>query len=169
MGNCQAADAAIVVIQHHGGRVERLYWPIMTREVMRSNPGHYVALVTLCHPEEDKHGNNGMRFTRVKLLRPKDMLVPGQVYRLVTTQEVMKGLWAKKYVRTKKNQSESIKKQEMEREMQSLECVTDARPEMEMNQVAKQDGHQLKAKQSAAGPSRRWRPSLQGISEGGSS
>ncbi|RCV31095.1 hypothetical protein SETIT_6G149400v2 [Setaria italica] len=47
MGNCQAAEAAAVVIQHPGGKVERLYGPATAGEVMRSNPGHYVALVVL--------------------------------------------------------------------------------------------------------------------------
>lgn len=87
MGNCQAADAAMVVIQHPGGRVERSYWPLSASEVMRSNPGHYVALVTLCQPsEEEKRDNGGIRFTRVKLLRAKDTLVLGQVYRLLTSE-----------------------------------------------------------------------------------
>ena len=48
MGNCQAADAAAVVIQHPGdGKVERLHWPTTAADVMRRNPGHYVALVIL--------------------------------------------------------------------------------------------------------------------------
>ncbi|XP_077236669.1 D-ribose-binding periplasmic protein [Tasmannia lanceolata] len=168
MGNCQAADSATVVIQHHGGKVERLYWPITAREVMRSNPGHYVALVTLCRQEEEKRENNGIRFTRVKLLRPKDMLLLGQVYRLVTAQEVMKGLWAKKYARMKKNQSESIKKREREREPKSLESVTEAKSEMEVNQEENQDRHQPKPKLSGSRSSRHWRPSLHSISELGS-
>lgn len=99
MGNCQATDAAAVVIQHPGGRVERLYWPIPASEVMRNNPGHYVALISLCRlPDEAQQqqqpgqpqgaggGSEGVRFTRVRLLRPKDTLVIGQVYRLVTSQ-----------------------------------------------------------------------------------
>ncbi|XP_068643073.1 uncharacterized protein [Aristolochia californica] len=123
MGNCQAADASTVVIQHpKGGRVERLYWPVSASEVMRNNPGHYVALVTFCQTGDDqtREGNGGVRFTRVKLLRPKDILILGQVYRLVTAQEVMKGLWAKKYERerTRKNQLESNKRQERPREEQ---------------------------------------------------
>ena len=47
MGNCQAAEAAAVVIQHPSGKVERLYGAATTAEVMRGNPGHYVALVVL--------------------------------------------------------------------------------------------------------------------------
>ncbi|VAI17829.1 unnamed protein product [Triticum turgidum subsp. durum] len=36
MGNCQAAEAAEVIIQHPGGKVERLYWPTPAAEVMKT-------------------------------------------------------------------------------------------------------------------------------------
>jgi len=100
MGNCQAAEAAAVVIQHPGGKVERLYWSTTATEVMRSNPGHYVALVIL-RVAADKTaapgdaaaaattttgGGGGAKITRVKLLKPKDTLLLGQVYRLITAQ-----------------------------------------------------------------------------------
>jgi len=103
MGNCQAAEAAAVVIQHPGGKVERLYWSTTAAEVMRSNPGHYVALVIL-RVAADKTaapgdaaaaatttgagagGGGGAKITRVKLLKPKDTLLLGQVYRLITAQ-----------------------------------------------------------------------------------
>jgi hypothetical protein len=101
MGNCQAAEAAAVVIQHPGGKVERLYWSTTAAEVMRTNPGHYVALVIL-RVAADKAaatpgdaaaaattttgGGGGAKITRVKLLKPKDTLLLGQVYRLITAQ-----------------------------------------------------------------------------------
>ena len=105
MGTCQAAEAAAVVIQHPGGKVERLYWSTTAAEVMRSNPGHYVALVIL-RVATDKTaapgdaaaaatttgagggagGSGGAKITRVKLLKPKDTLLLGQVYRLITAQ-----------------------------------------------------------------------------------
>ena len=105
MGTCQAAEAAAVVIQHPGGKVERLYWSTTAAEVMRSNPGHYVALVIL-RVAADKAaapgdaaaaatttgagggagGGGGAKITRVKLLKPKDTLLLGQVYRLITAQ-----------------------------------------------------------------------------------
>jgi hypothetical protein len=95
MGNCQAAEAAAVVIQHPGGKVERLYGAATAAEVMRGNPGHYVALVVLrvsgvggskqdADPEVSTGG--GARITKVKLLKPKDTLLLGQVYRLITSQ-----------------------------------------------------------------------------------
>lgn len=87
MGNCQAVDAAALVIQHPNGRIERLYWPVVASEVMRTNPGHYVSLIIpLPQSEEDNREPKTVRFTRVKLLRPNDTLALGHAYRLVTTQ-----------------------------------------------------------------------------------
>ncbi|MQM04152.1 hypothetical protein Taro_036945 [Colocasia esculenta] len=206
MGNCQATDAAAVVIQHPGGRVERLYWPTPASEVMRSNPGHYVALITLCRlPEESAQqpghthaaagsagasgstgGGEGVRFTRVRLLRPKDTLVLGQVYRLVTSQEVIKGLRARKQEKMRA-QMELLKKQRQQQEQQQqqepqrLRMKTTAdeqgsdssRPGGRVldpdkdSQVARQERSRHRAAQPAGRP-RQWRPSLQSISEAAS-
>ncbi|EMS53346.1 hypothetical protein TRIUR3_02770 [Triticum urartu] len=95
MGNCQAAEAAAVVIQHPGdGKVERLHWPTTAADVMRRNPGHYVALVLLHHDSRGVDpdpavpgGGGGARITKVKLLKPRDTLHLGQVYRLITSQD----------------------------------------------------------------------------------
>jgi hypothetical protein len=127
MGNCQAAEAAAVVIQHPGGKVERLYWPTTAADVMRANPGHYVALVIL-RISADKAasaaaagdnktnaggstgvGGGGAKITRVKLLKPKDTLLLGQVYRLITSQEVTKALRARK--NEKMRRCEAIRQQ----------------------------------------------------------
>jgi PADRE domain len=94
MGNCQAAEAATVIIQHQGGKVERLYWPTTAADVMKTNPGHYVALVILCVSDKEKRqeagaDRGGPKVTRVKLLKPKDMLLLGQVYRLITSQGLL--------------------------------------------------------------------------------
>lgn len=90
MGNCQAVDAAALVIQHPSGRIERLYWPVVASEVMRTNPGHYVSLIIpLPQSEEDNREPKTVRFTRVKLLRPNDTLALGHAYRLVTTQGML--------------------------------------------------------------------------------
>ena len=103
MGNCQAIDAATLVVQHPSGKVDTFYWPVSANEIMKMNPGHYVALListTLCQtsdkencPVKNDHNNNNsnsnsnqVRLTRIKLLRPTDTLVLGQVYRLITTQ-----------------------------------------------------------------------------------
>ncbi|KAG2707510.1 hypothetical protein I3760_05G150400 [Carya illinoinensis] len=89
MGNCQAIDAAALVIQHPSGKIERMYWPISASEVMKTNPGHYVSLIIpLPVPEEENKEKKTVKFTRVKLLRPTDTLALGHAYRLVTTQGV---------------------------------------------------------------------------------
>lgn len=100
MGNCQAIDTATLVIQQPNGKVERLYWPVSASEVMKTNPGHYVALListTLCTSKDkencsNKSDNNTtnvtnpVRLTRIKLLKPTDTLMLGQVYRLISAQ-----------------------------------------------------------------------------------
>lgn len=83
MGNCQAAEAATVVIQHGGNKVERIYWSVSAHEVMASNPGHYVALVVPVASAAAAAGN-GTAVKQLKLLRPDDTLVIGQVYRLIS-------------------------------------------------------------------------------------
>ncbi|KAI3684547.1 hypothetical protein L6452_33771 [Arctium lappa] len=121
MGNCQAIDNASMVIQHPNGRVERLYSAISAAEIMKLNPGHYVALLltttlyssrppsTTAAAATKQNQTGGvaaagavvntaqpLRVTRIKLLRPTDTLTVGHIYRLITTKEVMKGLMAKK-------------------------------------------------------------------------
>jgi hypothetical protein len=101
MGNCQAIDTATLVIQQPNGKEERLYWPVSASEVMKSNPDHYVALListTLCTSKDKENcsnktidnnnnvNNNKVRITRIKLLKPTDTLLLGQVYRLISTQ-----------------------------------------------------------------------------------
>lgn len=87
MGNCQAVDAAALVIQHPNGRIERMYWPVPASEVMKMNPGHYVSLIIPLPITGDENSDDKtVRFTRVKLLRPSETLVLGRAYRLVTTQ-----------------------------------------------------------------------------------
>ncbi|EYU29704.1 hypothetical protein MIMGU_mgv1a018645mg, partial [Erythranthe guttata] len=98
MGNCQAVDAAALVIQHPCGKLERMYCPLTASDVMKTNPGHYVSLIIPLSAAADG-GSGGherksydvinkspVRFTRVKLLRPTDTLFLGHAYRLVTTQ-----------------------------------------------------------------------------------
>lgn len=90
MGNCQAVDAAALVIQHPCGKIERLYWSVSASEVMRANPGHYVSLI-MPLPQQGQNSNNNEEkkdvvFTRVKLLKPDDTLTLGHAYRLITAQ-----------------------------------------------------------------------------------
>ncbi|KAL4392161.1 hypothetical protein AHAS_Ahas03G0317400 [Arachis hypogaea] len=120
MGNCQAVDAAALVIQHPNGKMERLYWPVSATEVMRNNPGHYVSLIIPLpvaeeaqhqqqknknHIEDDNNINNKnstLLVTHVKLLRPNETLTLGHAYRLITTQDVVKVLRARKLAKLRK-------------------------------------------------------------------
>ncbi|KAL3571054.1 hypothetical protein D5086_028303 [Populus alba] len=186
MGNCQAIDAATLVIQHPNGKIENLYWPVSASEVMKTNPGHYVALLlstTLYDPTNNNGecpnngtaNNNSLRVTRIKLLRPTDTLVLGHVYRLITTQEVTKGLWAKKQAKLKKNDPESEEKPERVKEKQGSGVDTKPRrsEQEKKNQVTiKKERNRPRATTSANSAaiarSRAWQPSLRSILEAGS-
>ena len=86
MGNCQAADAAAVVIQHPAsGRTELAYWSLPAGEVMAANPGHYVAaVITAPHAASSEGPGGAPPVKHLKLLRPDDTLLLGRVYRLVS-------------------------------------------------------------------------------------
>ncbi|KAL1550901.1 hypothetical protein AAHA92_18804 [Salvia divinorum] len=150
MGNCQAVDAAALVIQHPCGKLERMYWPIAASDVMKTNPGHYVSLIIPITLPDDPDDNRTVRFTRVKLLRPTDTLVLGRAYRLLTTQEVMKVVRAKKHAKMKRSMSESA----------------DSEPESGQPETNHDEGG-ARLRQGG-GRSKSWRPSLQSISEAGS-
>lgn len=87
MGNCQAAEAATVVIQHPGNKIERIYWSVSAQEIMTSNPGHYVALVVTSPTLKSE---NGTPLKQLKLLRPDDTLLIGHVYRLISFEGKVK-------------------------------------------------------------------------------
>ena len=97
MGNCQTINAAALVLQHPGGKIDRYYTSISVSEIMSMYPGHYVCLIIPLTEEEEKNipatvkrdekkHKKGVRFTRVQLLRPTDSLVLGHAYRLITSQ-----------------------------------------------------------------------------------
>ncbi|KAJ9187616.1 hypothetical protein P3X46_003046 [Hevea brasiliensis] len=187
MGNCQAIDAAALVIQHPCGKIERLYWPISASEVMRLNPGHYVSLIIPLPLSGDQDKDNShqkkttVQFTRVKLLRPTDTLALGHAYRLVTTQEVMKVLRAKKHAKMRRQQQqqqrpESVEKPQMASEKKSLDCEAENRPadtekdKEKDHQAIKSERRRPRASSitSTALRSKSWRPTLQSISEAAS-
>lgn len=97
MGNCQAVNAAVLVLQHPGGKIDRYYGSVSVSEVMAMYPGHYVSLIIPLTEEEernipetvkgdDKKQRKAVRFTSVQLLRPTENLVLGHAYRLITSQ-----------------------------------------------------------------------------------
>ncbi|RZC54714.1 hypothetical protein C5167_013570 [Papaver somniferum] len=105
MGNCQAAEAATVVIQHplgvngKGRKIERYYQSMSAKEVMNSNPGHYIALIILVPSANSGETKSSAPIKQLKLLRPDDVLHLGHVYRLVSFEEVLKEFAAKKCVK----------------------------------------------------------------------
>ncbi|KAI8529003.1 hypothetical protein RHMOL_Rhmol12G0192100 [Rhododendron molle] len=180
MGNCQAIDNASLVIQQPCGRADKLYSPVSANEVMKMNPGHYVAQLlttTTTATSAAAAGNNQenrniVRITRIKLLRSTDTLTLGHVYRLITTQEVMKGLWEKRCAKMKKRESESESGDKqmggMKEKLGSEFERPPRRSEKEKtNQVSKHDRHRPRPTPSSANAakSKTWQPSLRSISE----
>ncbi|KAK1365789.1 Serine/threonine-protein kinase TAO3 [Heracleum sosnowskyi] len=160
MGNCQAIDAAALVVQHPDGKIERMYWSVCASEVMKMNPGHYVSLIIPLpvDGEENLDREKTVRFTRVKLLRPSDRLLLGRAYRLVTTQEVMKVLRAKKNAKMKKNLPEML-------ETHNSSCEPEARSSglERLTQATRNEGQRQRP--AGVARSKSWRPKLQSISE----
>ncbi|XP_062195041.1 uncharacterized protein LOC133898380 [Phragmites australis] len=177
MGNCQAAEAAAVVVQHPGGKVERLYGPATAADVMRSNPGHYVALVVLrvSGPYADaKTGTaavgGGAKITKVKLLKPKDTLLLGKVYRLITSQEVAKAIQARR--QEKMRRCEEVMDDRRRRQSQpghagAAGCEKLGQSTDQERKQPEKDRHRS-GTASGGGRGRHWRPSLQSISESAS-
>ncbi|KAJ4761453.1 D-ribose-binding periplasmic protein [Rhynchospora pubera] len=160
MGNCQAAEVATVVVQHPGGKVERLYWSTSSAEVMRNNPGHYVALVTLRVVESDGSGGKQVRLTRVKLLKPKDTLLLGQVYRLITSQEVTKALRERK--------QEKLNKLDRPDYIPKSAAVNNKDRGTDSENSDQEESFGQRSSSSGTQRSRQnWRPSLQSIDEVG--
>ncbi|KAL8228927.1 hypothetical protein R6Q57_013827 [Mikania cordata] len=160
MGNCQAVDAAALVIQHPSGKIERMYWSVTAGEIMKMNPGHYVSLIIPLPGAEnqDGSGNKTVRFTRVKLLRPTDMLVLGRAYRLVTSQEVIKVLRAKRQAKMNKERPETMVEKENHGEEETSS-------ELESSSQVIAHDRTIRQRSGSFSKSKTWRPSLDSISE----
>ncbi|XP_047170254.1 uncharacterized protein LOC124838641 [Vigna umbellata] len=171
MGNCQAVDAAALVIQHPSGKIERLYWPVSASEVMRTNPGYYVSLIIpLAVPQGQNQDQKTVLFTRVKLLRPNETLTLGHAYRLVTTQDVVKALKAKKHAKMKKPHGKTADSMQiMQLEKASSDGDTGGMLDTgNIYQGMRADRYRLMNSTHAALKLKSWRPSLQSISESSS-
>ncbi|XP_061358707.1 uncharacterized protein LOC133302900 [Gastrolobium bilobum] len=175
MGNCQAVDAAALVIQHPSGKIERLYWSVTASDVMRTNPGHYVSLIIpLPVPEGHNHvENNTVLFTHVKLLRPNEILTLGHAYRLITTQEVVKMLKAKKHAKTRKQEAKTVESMQIVQHLEKPSLASETGGKLDTGkiyQAMRADRHRVRAVSvnPAALRPKSWRPSLQSISESGS-
>ncbi|XP_048560403.1 uncharacterized protein LOC125540922 [Triticum urartu] len=188
MGNCQAAEAAAVVIQHPGdGKVERLHWPTTAADVMRRNPGHYVALVLLHHDSRGVDpdpavpgGGGGARITKVKLLKPRDTLHLGQVYRLITSQEVSKAVQTRKQERMRgcdeaiEQERPRLHRRRQPPRPRGGNAATETNGELRQpadhqeRKRMEKDRHD-RSMAAARGRGRHWRPALQSITESSSS
>ncbi|KAK4367847.1 hypothetical protein RND71_011639 [Anisodus tanguticus] len=171
MGNCQAAEAATVVIQHPNNKVERIYWSVSAHEVMSSNPGHYVALV-ITTPTERTH--NGSPVRQLKLLRPGDTLLVGQVYRLISFEDVLKEFAAKKCVKLGKLLRESGGLVLDSKKISIDPPAVKAKPRLVNGIPAKMEHHETYQQGSSSSGQRsvgrhhgggQWRPALQSIAE----
>uniref|UniRef100_A0A5B6ZLZ9 DUF4228 domain-containing protein n=1 Tax=Davidia involucrata TaxID=16924 RepID=A0A5B6ZLZ9_DAVIN len=168
MGNCQAAEAATVVIQHPGNKVERIYWSVSAHEVMTSNPGHYVALVVTSPTAKSE---NGKPLKQLKLLRPDDTLLIGQVYRLISFEDVLKEFAAKKCVKLGKllKQSGGLS---LEKKKRSSGPCSNPNPDSANCPSIKMEheGYGLGSGSRSRGVGRhhgggQWKPALQSIAE----
>jgi len=162
MGNCQASDAASVIVEHPGGKIEKIYWPVIANKVMVSNPGNYVALI-LTDSVKGESGDGAHK--HLKLLRPDDTLLIGHNYRLVSFEEVLMEFSGKSYV--KLNKLISLQKakgsnQEPVQPPNSSSVVKDYRSE-----VGKEELNANRALGFTRSMRRQgqWRPALQSISE----
>ncbi|XP_077233849.1 DUF4228 domain protein [Tasmannia lanceolata] len=161
MGNCQAAEAATVVILRPGGIINRIYWSVSANEIMNSNPGHYVAVVTASVSE------NGTPIKHLKLLRPDDTLHIGHVYRLISFEEVLKEFSGKKYAKLSRLLSMQRQQQKgygKEKKEGAGGSKNDS--DGKSVKVEEQDACRV-GKNGGLAKSRQWRPALQSISEFG--
>ncbi|XP_037457188.1 uncharacterized protein LOC119328277 [Triticum dicoccoides] len=164
MGNCQAAEEATVVVQHPGGgRVERLYWATSAAEVMRANPGHYVALVTLRVTEGggQQQRRGAVRLTRVKLLKPRDTLQLGHAYRLIAVDEVTRAVQARKEEKTRRAQRQRQQAAGGPASAGDDQFLMDDG----LDQLEQQDRDGHPGSSTKGSRHRQWRPSLHSIAE----
>lgn len=161
MGNCQASDSASIFVEHPGGKIEKIYWPVSANKVMVSNPGNYVALILT---GSGKGESDDGAHKHLKLLRPDDTLLIGHNYRLVSFEEVLMEFSGKSYV--KLNKLISLQKtkgsnQEPVQPPDSNSVVKDYR------EVEKEELNLNRAVAFTRSMRRQgqWRPALQSISE----
>lgn len=163
MGNCQATDAASVIIEHPGGKIEKIYWPVSANKVMVSNPGNYVALIITDLVKDESGG--GAPHKHLKLLRPDDTLLIGHNYRLVSFEDVLMEFSGKSYVKLNNLISSQKSKGSSQESVQSpfsSSVVKECRSEMEKEAF---DPNRALGFTRSMRRQGQWRPALQSISE----
>ncbi|KAG7535650.1 hypothetical protein ISN45_Aa08g030570 [Arabidopsis thaliana x Arabidopsis arenosa] len=179
MGNCQAAEAATVLIHHPAeNKVERIYWSVTASDVMKSNPGHYVAVVVTSPTMKNEKGSP---LKQLKLLRPDDTLLIGHVYRLVSFEEVLNEFATKKCVKLgkllkegggldlTKKKTKKLRKKKLDQETGRVN--PDPNQDGANDAVAGENGGDGSMRRSHGGGrgGGGWRPALHSIPEFGSS
>ncbi|CAH9078842.1 unnamed protein product [Cuscuta europaea] len=168
MGNCQATietsnPTTVLVIQFPAnGRVEKHYSPLSARQVMTAHPGHYVALLLTTttaaaafNATDNKNNAVPVRITRIKLLKPTDTLLLGHVYRLMTAQDIAKGLRVKSGSKMMMMMSQQ---RPCSNKFKEKSITSDSNSGLvHKNQQVKDEKHRYS--------SGRWQPSLLSISE----
>ncbi|KAI6695100.1 hypothetical protein NL676_022810 [Syzygium grande] len=180
MGNCQAAEAAAVAIHHPTGtKVERIH----------CEPG------ALCRAPDSRlssgggssKGESGSPSRQLRLLRPDDTLHIGQVYRLISFEDVLKEFAAKKCVKlgkllersggvgveSKEKESTTSRGPSSKRDSASADNCLSTKEEQEVDEMESSSscgggslgGDSLRG---VMGGGRQWKPALQSISEIGS-
>ncbi|KAE8715744.1 amino-acid acetyltransferase-like [Hibiscus syriacus] len=175
MGNCQAAEAATVVIQHPGNKIERIYWSVTANEIMGLNPDHYVALLVTSPTLKNE---NGTPVKQLKLLKPDDTLLIGHVYRLVSFEDVLKEFAAKKCVKLGKLLKENgglglgveLKRKDLPRTASNMNPKLNSKPEKNSDVKVEQEVNRLGGGGSRYmgrnhGGGGQWTPALQSIAE----
>ncbi|KAJ7147204.1 hypothetical protein O6H91_10G070300 [Diphasiastrum complanatum] len=156
MGNCQATDAAAAVVEHPGGRTERLYWPISARQLMLKNPGHYVAVYAWPTSFSD-----GTVKPKLKLLPPTAMLSVGNCYRILSFEEVLGEV-------SETTNGKLLKFRKFKSDSKARFCLKKSQKDKESNAVKDATlpvGIDMFSTAQSTNKYGQWRPSLHSISE----
>lgn len=171
MGNCQTTAVAEAVLVHHpgGNKVERIYCSVTANEIMNSNPGHYVAHVVTA-PAVEGREPAAAPVKQLKLLRPDESLVIGQVYRLISFEDVLKVFTVKKSVRLGRLLKETGAKETRKNRVTDQSSGTDTQPGSAISVKMEEERQELQHTDNIGGECNRrrpmqWRPALQSISE----
>ncbi|KAH0468081.1 hypothetical protein IEQ34_003114 [Dendrobium chrysotoxum] len=166
MGNCQAAEAAAVLIQHPSGPSEKFYHSLSASKVMASNPGHYVAVIITSRSNPNSSVSASAAPVKyLKLLRPDDTLHVGYIYRLISFQEVLSVFKSKKKVRLSKLIVGCKDKRKSSESKGGGDRAAESSANSPPATAAEDDGRQCgEGTVSLLRPSQ-WRPALESITE----
>ncbi|XP_020244678.1 uncharacterized protein LOC109822831 [Asparagus officinalis] len=132
---------------------------------MDSNPGHYVAVMVTANAKSTTE-RKPARY--LKLLRPHDALVIGQVYRLVSFEDVLREFGSKRRVRLTRLLAKPKEAREGEgggERAKSEDSVEAAEGQQEGEALESTTGSGVKGRSNGVLRQGQWRPTLQTIAE----